>query len=121
VGLDRLRWLLTILAVITLFAVFYYVGPNRKTPNWKWISPGGLVAAIIWLAASLGFSLYVSKFGGSYAKTYGALAGVVILVLWLYLSAVALLFGAELNGALERQRQLEAQHASSQERPGKAA
>src|SRR5205814_3996657 len=79
-------------------------GPNRKPPSWKWISPGGVVAMVIWLAASVAFSLYVSSFGGSYAKTYGSLAGVVILLLWLYLSALALLLGAELNGELEREK-----------------
>jgi membrane protein len=100
------RWALTVLVVVTLFAVFYYLGPNRRPPTWKWVSPGGIVAAIIWLAASVGFSFYVSNFGGSYGKTYGSLAGVVILMLWLYLSALALLFGAELNGELEREKAL---------------
>jgi len=100
------RWALTVVAVMTLFSAFYYLGPNRKPPTWKWVSPGGVVAAIIWLAASVGFSFYVSNFGGSYGKTYGSLAGVVILMLWLYLSALALLFGAELNGELEREKAL---------------
>jgi len=100
------RWALTVVAVMTLFSVFYYLGPNRKPPTWKWVSPGGVVAAIIWLAASVGFSFYVSNFGGSYGKTYGSLAGVVILMLWLYLSALALLFGAELNGELEGEKAL---------------
>jgi membrane protein len=98
------RWVLTVLAVITLFAVFYYLGPNRRPPSWKWVSPGGIVALVIWLAASLGFSFYVSNFGGSYGRTYGSLAGVVVLMLWLYLTALALLFGAELNGELEREK-----------------
>ena len=103
------RWSLTVLVVTTLFAVFYYLGPNRKPPSWKWVSPGGLVAAVLWLAASLGFSFYVSSFGGSYGKTYGSLAGVVVLLLWLYLSALALLIGAELNGELEREKALREQ------------
>ena len=98
------RWVLTVVAVTTLFALFYFLGPNRKPPSWKWLTPGGAVAVIVWLAASFGFSFYVSSFG-SYAKTYGSLAGVIVLVLWLYLSALALLLGAELNGELERQRQ----------------
>jgi len=100
------RWVLTILAVLTLFAVFYAWGPNRKTPSWKWLSPGGLVAVVIWLAASVGFSFYVSNFGGTYGKTYGSLAGVIVLVLWLYLTAIALMVGAELNGELEREKAL---------------
>jgi membrane protein len=100
------RWAITIVAVTLLFAIFYYVGPNRKPPNWKWLSPGGLLATALWLIASLGFSLYVSGFEGTYARTYGALAGVVVLILWLYLSALAILVGAELNGELERERAL---------------
>ena len=102
------RWAVTLVAVTLLFAVFYWIGPNRRPPNWRWLSPGGLLATAIWLVASVGFSLYVSGFGGSYGQTYGALAGVVILNLWLYLSALALLLGAELNGELERQRALAA-------------
>jgi membrane protein len=101
---TAVRWGLTLVAVTLLFAVFYWIGPNRKPPSWKWLSPGGLLATVLWVLASLGFSLYISGFGGSYAETYGALAGVVVLVLWLYLSALALLLGAELNGELERQR-----------------
>lgn len=97
-----LRWALAIGAVIVLFASFYYLGPNRPHPRWTWLSPGGLVGVVVWLAASLGFSLYVSSFG-SYAKTYGSLAGVVVLILWLYLSALAVVLGAELNAELERQ------------------
>ncbi len=103
------RWGITLLAVTLLFAVFYWIGPNRQPPNWTWLSPGGLLATALWVLASLGFSLYISSFGGSYAKTYGALAGVVVLILWLYLSALAVLVGAELNGELERQRALMAQ------------
>lgn len=103
------RWGITLLAVTLLFAVFYWIGPNRQPPNWTWLSPGGVLATVLWLLASLGFSLYVSGFGGSYAETYGALAGVVVLILWLYLSALAVLVGAELNGELERQRALMAQ------------
>jgi membrane protein len=102
------RWVLASAAVETLFALFYFIGPNRKPPSWAWISPGGVLGAAMWIAASLLFSLYVSYFGGSYAKTYGALAGVVVLVLWLFLAALAVLIGAELNGELERQRTMKA-------------
>lgn len=106
------RWAITLLAVTLLFAVFYYVGPNRRPLNWKWLSPGGLLATALWLIASVGFSLYVSSFGGMYAKTYGALAGVVVLILWLYFSALAILVGAELNGELERERALRVEQAA---------
>jgi membrane protein len=108
------RWAITLVAVTLLFAVFYYIGPNRRAPSWKWLTPGGLVATALWLIASLAFSLYVSGFGGTYARTYGALAGVVVLVLWLYLSALALLIGAELNGELERERALLAEEGEPQ-------
>jgi membrane protein len=105
---TAIRWGLAVFAVVTLFAIFYFIGPNRKPPSWAWLSPGGIVGAVIWVGSSLLFSIYVSSFGGSYAKTYGALAGVVVLVLWLFLSALGVLIGAELNGELERQRAIRA-------------
>jgi len=101
------RWLLAIGALSLLFATFYYLGPSRESPRWSWLSPGGVVAALIWLASSLGFSFYVSSVG-SYAKTYGSFAGVVVLLLWLYLSAIAVVLGAELNAELERQSAIRA-------------
>jgi membrane protein len=105
---GALRWAIAIVAVTTLIALFYYIGPNRRPPSWKWISPGGVVATVLWFIASLGFSIYLSRFGGSYAESYGTLAGVVILLLWLFITALAILIGAELNGELERQRAMTA-------------
>jgi membrane protein len=102
-----LRWVIALGAVTVLFASLYYLAPNRQTPRWAWISPGGVVGTAIWLVASLGFSFYVSSFG-SYGETYGSLAGVVVLLLWLFLSALAVVFGGELNAELERQGAVEA-------------
>jgi membrane protein len=99
------RWVLAVLALTTMFAAFYYLAPNRPSPKWTWVSPGGVLGVAIWLAASLAFSFYVSSFG-SYAETYGSLTGVVVLILWLYLTALAVMVGGELNAELERQSEL---------------
>lgn len=97
-----LRWPLLAAGVILALAVLYRLGPDRTDARWRWISWGAVVAATIWLAASALFALYVERFG-SYNETYGALGAVVVLLLWFYLSAFAILIGAELNSELEHQ------------------
>jgi len=95
------RWPIAFFVVVLLFGIIYYLGPNREPRNWKWISPGSVLGAILWLALSGLFALYTS-FSNSYTKTYGTLAAGIVLLLWLNYSAWAILFGAELNAELER-------------------
>jgi membrane protein len=101
------RWPIAFLAVLLLFGLIYYYAPNVEHRRWRWVTPGALVGALLWLALSGLFTLYVT-FAGSYSKTYGSLAAGVILMLWLNYSAYAILFGAELNAALDRQADIQA-------------
>jgi membrane protein len=102
-----LRWPIAFAGVLLFFSLVYYAGPNVEQRDWKWVTPGSIVGAILWLALSGLFALYTS-FSDSYDKTYGSLAGGIILLLWLNYSAFALLFGAELNAELDRQADIRA-------------
>ena len=95
-------WGLMALLVMAAFATAYRFAPSREHPRWKWITLGSVVAAVLWLLASLAFSFYASHFG-SFNKTYGTLAGAILLLLWLQISAYVTLLGAELNSEIEHQ------------------
>jgi membrane protein len=90
-----------------LFALLYWAAPNVRHPGFRWLVPGAFTAVVLWLAAAVGFTLYV-QFFGSYNATYGALGGVIVFLVWLWIANVAVLLGAELNAELERGRQIQA-------------
>lgn len=104
---DLAKWPFIGLAVVTIFAILFWASPNRRPSGFRWITPGGVLALALWLAASAAFAFYVANFG-SYNATYGALAGVVVFLVWLWITNLAMLLGAQLNAELERQRELEA-------------
>ncbi|PRX43634.1 membrane protein [Prauserella shujinwangii] len=96
------RWVLLVGVFLVALAVIYRVAPDRSTPRWQWVSPGAVIATVLWIIVSVGFSFYVSNFG-NYSATYGAIAGVVVLMLWLFLTSYLVLLGAEINAESERQ------------------
>ena len=103
---DIAKWPVILGIVIVMVAVLYYATPNVKQPKFRWVSVGAAVAILIWVLASVAFGFYVSNFG-SYNKTYGSLAGIIVFLLWLWITNLALLFGAEVDAELERARQLQ--------------
>jgi membrane protein len=111
---DIAKWPVILLAVITMFAFLYWATPNVKHPKFRWISPGGVVGVVVWILASAGFAFYVASFG-SYNKTYGALGGVIVFLIWLWLSNIAILLGAEFNAEVDRSRQIRAGHPADRE------
>ena len=111
---NIVKWPVIVLFVVAIVAILYYATPNVKQPKFRWLSVGALVAIVVWILASVAFAFYVATFG-SYDKTYGSLAGAVIGLLWLWLTNLALLFGAELDSELERGRQLQAGIAAEEE------
>jgi membrane protein len=99
------KWPVIVVLVALMIAILYYAAPNARLRGFKWVSPGAGVALLIWAVASALFAFYVANFG-SYNKTYGALAGVIIFLVWFWLTNVALLFGLELDAEIERTREL---------------
>lgn len=100
--LSALRWVLLVIIMMVALAVLYRVAPDRDAPKMRWVTVGAAVATVLWLLASIGFSVYVSTFG-NYAATYGVFAGIVVLLFWLWITAYAILLGAEINAEAEQQ------------------
>jgi membrane protein len=108
------KWPVLLVIVSLMFAILYWAAPNVKQPGFRWITPGGILAVLIWLIASAVFALYVANFA-SYNKTYGSLGGVIVFLVWLWISNIAVLLGAEFNAELERGRQIAAGHPPDEE------
>jgi membrane protein len=111
---DIAKWPVLILIVSFMFALLYWAAPNVKHPKFQWVTPGGVLAVLIWIAASAAFAFYVANFS-SYNKTYGSIGGVIAFLTWLWISNVVILLGAEFNAELERGRQIEAGHPEDRE------
>jgi membrane protein len=101
------KWPVLLVVVMLMLAILYWSAPNAKPAGFRWISPGSVVAVLVWIVASVGFAFYVANFG-SYNKTYGALAGVIVFLVWMWITNIAVLLGAEINAETERARELEA-------------
>jgi membrane protein len=111
---DIAKWPVLVILISLMFAVLYYFAPNARHGGFRWITPGGVLAVVIWLIASAGFALYVSMFG-SYNKTYGTFAGIIVFLIWLWISNIAVLLGAEFDAELERGRAIEGGHPEDKE------
>jgi membrane protein len=101
------KWPVLLVLISILFGLLYWAAPNAKQAGLRWISPGGVLAVLLWIAASVGFGIYAAHFG-SYNKTYGTLGGVAVFLVWLWISNIAILLGAELDAELHRSRAIEA-------------
>jgi len=111
---DIAKWPVLLVVVIFMFGLLYYLSPNVKLTGPRWITPGSVIAIVLWIVASAAFAFYVANFG-SYDKTYGTLGGVVTFLVWLWIGNIALLLGVELNAELERGRELEAGVSGAEE------
>jgi membrane protein len=111
---DIAKWPVLVLVVALMFSILYYAAPNVRQPGLRWVTPGGIVAVIAWMIVSALFGVYVANFG-SYNKTYGSLGAVIIFLVWLWLTNIAILFGAELNAETQRGRQIEAGQPAERE------
>jgi membrane protein len=113
---DIAKWPVLLLIVSFMFALLYWASPNAKQPGFRWVSWGGLLGVVIWVVASALFALYIANFGeAGYAKTYGAFAGIIIFLVWLWISNLAVLLGAEFNAELDRAKAIEEGHDPDKE------
>jgi membrane protein len=111
---DIAKWPVLVLLVALILAILYYAAPNVRQPGFRWVTPGGLLAVVLWIVVSALFAFYVANFS-SYNKTYGALASVIVFLVWLWITNTVILLGAELNAEIERGRQIEGGHPADQE------
>ncbi len=113
---DIAKWPVLVLIVALMFSILYWAAPNVRQPGFRWLTPGGIFAVLVWIVASAAFAAYVANFS-SYNKTYGALGGVIAFLVWLWISNLAVLLGAEMNAELERGRLLEAGEPAEDDLP----
>jgi membrane protein len=111
---DIAKWPVLVLVVALMFTILYYAAPNVRQPGFRWVTPGAIVAVLAWMLVSALFGVYVANFG-SYNKTYGSLGAIIIFLVWLWLTNIAILLGAELNAETQRGRQIEAGHPPERE------
>jgi membrane protein len=108
------KWPVLIILVSLMFAILYWASPNAKTGGFRWVSPGGIFAVLLWMLASVAFAIYLASFA-NYNKTYGTLGGIIAFLVWLWISNIAILMGAELDAELERGRAIAAGHSPDDE------
>jgi membrane protein len=111
---DIAKWPVLVILVSLMFAILYWASPNAKTGGFRWVSPGGIFAVVLWLLASAAFAIYLANFA-NYNKTYGALGGVIAFLVWMWITNIAILLGAELDAELERGRAIAAGHDPTDE------
>ncbi|MDQ1657679.1 MAG: rane protein [Cryptosporangiaceae bacterium] len=111
---DIAKWPVLVILVSLMFAILFWASPNAKQAGFRWVSPGGLVAVILWIIASAAFAFYVANFG-SYNKTYGTLGGIIVFLVWLWISNIAVLLGAEFDAELHRGRAIAAGQPEDEE------
>jgi membrane protein len=108
------KWPILLLIVSFMISLLYWACPNVKQPGFPWVTPGGLLAVVLWIAASALFALYVANFS-SYNKTYGSLGGVIVFLTWLWITNIIILLGAEFNSEMERSKAIQEGHPPDKE------